>query len=67
MHEFKVRATVVGDAAVAAGMALSLKGTGYFDQTFDIDTVSPGLRHVGAHDAPHGALRQEGAISVVTR
>ncbi|MCP1838792.1 hypothetical protein ACVIHI_008285 [Bradyrhizobium sp. USDA 4524] len=32
-----MRATVVGDAAVAASMALSLE---YFDQTFDIDTVS---------------------------
>jgi hypothetical protein len=38
-HEFTVTATVVGDPTVAAGMGLSLTGTDYFDQTFDIDAV----------------------------
>ena len=32
-------ATVVGDPTVYAGMGLTLYGTGYFDQTYDIDTV----------------------------
>jgi hypothetical protein len=34
-----VSATVVGDPTVYAGMGLTLSGTGYFDQTYDIDTV----------------------------
>jgi prophage tail gpP-like protein len=38
-QELMVRATVVGDPSVAAGMALVLKGTDYFDQSFEIDTV----------------------------
>jgi hypothetical protein len=38
-HELTVSATVVGDPTVNAGMGLSLSGTEYFDQTFDIDTV----------------------------
>ena len=38
-HELTVNATVVGDPSVSAGMGLSLSGTGYFDQVFDIDTV----------------------------
>jgi hypothetical protein len=36
-HE--LTATVVGDPTVAAGMGLSLTGTHYFDQTYDVDTV----------------------------
>lgn len=38
-HELTISATVVGDPAVNASMGLSLSGTDYFDQTFDIDTV----------------------------
>jgi hypothetical protein len=38
-HELTVSATVVGDPTVYAGMGLTLTGTGYFDQTYDIDTV----------------------------
>ena len=38
-HEFTVTATVVGDPTVQAGMGLSISGTDYFDQTFDIDSV----------------------------
>jgi hypothetical protein len=34
-----VRAAVVGDPVVPAGMGLTLTGTDYFDQIFDIDTV----------------------------
>ncbi|MET4483026.1 hypothetical protein ABIB66_007591 [Bradyrhizobium sp. F1.13.3] len=37
-HELTVNATVVGDTAVAAGMALQLTGT-EFDQSFEIDAV----------------------------
>jgi len=39
MHELVVHATVVGDPSVSAGMGLSLSGTEFFDQTFDIDAV----------------------------
>jgi len=37
-HELTVRATVVGDPSVSAGMALQLSGTD-FDQSYDIDAV----------------------------
>ncbi|UGY23712.1 hypothetical protein HU675_0038165 [Bradyrhizobium septentrionale] len=59
-HELKVRATVVGDPAVAAGMGLSLQGTRYYDQTFDIDTVvhefgmSGHTSHITARSAKSG-------------
>ncbi|WP_342711445.1 hypothetical protein AAFG13_06125 [Bradyrhizobium sp. B124] len=55
-----MRATVVGDPAVAAGMGLSLKGTEYFDQSFDIDTVvhdfgmSGHTTHITARSAKEG-------------
>ena len=39
-HELTVSATVVGDPTVYAGMGLQLRGTGYFDQTYDIDTLT---------------------------
>lgn len=39
-HEFTVSATVVGDPTVCAGMSCSVNGTRYFDQTFEIDTVT---------------------------
>jgi hypothetical protein len=39
-HEFKVTATVVGDPSVTAGMGLSVSGTTFFDQTYDIDHTS---------------------------
>ncbi|WP_407146230.1 hypothetical protein [Bradyrhizobium sp. ORS 86] len=38
-HELQVRATVVGDPSVSAGMGLQLTGSTYFDQVFEIDTV----------------------------
>lgn len=59
-HELGVRATVVGDPSVAAGMGLSLTGTQFFDQTFDIDTVHHefGMRghttHITARSAKKG-------------
>ena len=37
-HEFTVRATVVGDPSISAGMGLQLRGTD-FDQLFEIDSV----------------------------
>jgi hypothetical protein len=55
-----VRATVVRDPSVAAGMGLSLTGTTQFDQTFDIDTVHHdfGMRghttHITARAAKKG-------------
>lgn len=59
-HEFTVTATVVGDPSVQAGMSLSLSGTNFFDQSFDIDTVQhdfgmPGhLTHITARSAKQG-------------
>lgn len=59
-HEFTVTSTVVGDPTVRAGMGLSLSGTDYFDQTFDMDTVQhdfgmPGhLTHITARSAKQG-------------
>lgn len=59
-HELKVRASVVGDPTVAAGMGLSLTGTRYYDQTFDIDTVvhdfgmSGHTSHITARSAKSG-------------
>ena len=38
-HKYTVQASVVGDPSISAGMGLQLNGTGYFDQTFDIDSV----------------------------
>jgi hypothetical protein len=40
IHEFKVIATVIGDPSVQAGMGLSINGTGFFDQTYDITHVN---------------------------
>ena len=54
------RATVVGDPNCAAGMGLTLTGTGEFDQTFDIDTVHHNfgmrghLTHITARSAKKG-------------
>ena len=59
-HQLSVRATVVGDPTVAAGMGLSLQGTADFDQTYDIDTVHHefGMRghttHITARSAKKG-------------
>ncbi len=39
MHEMTVNTTVVGDPSVAAGMGLSVSGTDYFDQVYNIDHV----------------------------
>ena len=39
MHELQVHAVVVGDPSVSAGMGLTLSGSLYFDQTYDIDSV----------------------------
>ena len=59
-HEFTVTATVVGDPTVQAGMSLSLSGTDFFDQSFEIDTVqhdfgmSGHLTHITARSAKTG-------------
>jgi hypothetical protein len=59
-HELTVSATIVGDPSVNASMGLSLSGTNYFDQTFDIDTVhhdfgmSGHLTHITARSAKKG-------------
>lgn len=59
-HELKVRATVVGDPAISAGMGLTLSGTEFFDQTFEMDTVHHdfGMRghttHITARSARKG-------------
>lgn len=59
-HELTVVATVVGDPSVSAGMGLSLSGTGFFDQTYDMDTVQhqfgkPGhTTHITARSAKQG-------------
>ncbi len=61
-HELTVSATVVGDPTVNASMGLSLSGTDYFDQTFDIDTVrhdigmSGYLTHITARSAKAGRV-----------
>jgi hypothetical protein len=58
-HELTVRATVVGDPTVAAGMGLSLTGTQYFDQTYDVDTVHHefGMRGYTTHITARAAKR----------
>lgn len=38
-HEFTINATVVGDPSVNVAMGLQLNGTGYFDQTYEMDSV----------------------------
>jgi hypothetical protein len=38
-HELTVHATVVGDPTVNVAMNLQLNGTGYWDQTYEMDTV----------------------------
>lgn len=38
-HEYTVQASVVGDPTIAAGMDLQIKGTGYFDQSYQMDCV----------------------------
>jgi hypothetical protein len=59
-HELTVDATVVGDPSVQAGMSLSLSGTHYFDQIYDIDTVhheigmSGHRTHIVARSAKQG-------------
>jgi hypothetical protein len=59
-HEFTVTATVVGDPSVMAGMELTLSGTDYFDQSFEMDTVqhdfgmSGHLTHITARSAKEG-------------
>jgi hypothetical protein len=59
-HELMVTATVVGDPTVALGMGLSLNGTTYFDQTFDIDDIhhdfgmSGHRTHIVARSAKEG-------------
>jgi hypothetical protein len=61
-HELTVRATVVGDPVVAAGMGLKLTGTEYFDQSFEMDTVHHefGMRghttHITARSAKKGRV-----------
>jgi phage protein D len=46
-HELTVSATVVGDPTVAAGMGLKLSGTGFFDQTYEIDDVQHDIGMTG--------------------
>ena len=53
-------ATVVGDPSVQAGMGLQLSGSNFFDQVFDIDTVTHDfgmgghLTHITARSAGQG-------------
>jgi hypothetical protein len=58
-QEIVVRATVVGDPSVAAGMGLKLTGSKYFDQTYDIDTVHHefGMRGHTTHITARGARK----------
>jgi len=59
-HELTVSATVVGDPSVQAGMGLQLSGSNFFDQVFDIDTVTHDfgmgghLTHITARSAGQG-------------
>ena len=39
-HELTISATVAGDPSVNVAMGLQLNGTGYFDQAYQMDTVS---------------------------
>ena len=39
-HEVKIDAEVVGDPNINVGMGLHLSGTGYWDQVYEMDTVS---------------------------
>jgi hypothetical protein len=38
-HGVKLKATIVGDPTISAGMGVQLNGTGTFDQIFDMDSV----------------------------
>lgn len=51
-----MRATVVGDPSIAAGMSLTLTGTQHFDQSFEMDNGPPRVRHAGPSDTHHGAI-----------
>lgn len=59
-HELTVTATVVGDPDVSAGMGLQLNGTTYYDQVYELETVThvvgmPGhTTHLTARSAKQG-------------
>jgi len=38
-HEYTIQASVVGDPTISAGMDLQINGTGYFDQSYQMDSV----------------------------
>lgn len=40
IHELTINVQVVGDTSIHAGMGLSIHGTSYFDQTYDMDEVT---------------------------
>lgn len=38
-HELRLSASIVGDPTINVAMALTLTGTGYWDQTYEMDTI----------------------------
>ena len=60
IHELTVIATVIGDPAIHAGMGLSVSGTEYFDQTYDMTHVNHNfgmsgyLTHITAQSPKEG-------------
>jgi hypothetical protein len=59
-HEYTIQASVVGDPTIASGMDLQINGTGYFDQSYQMDSIhhefgmSGHTTHITARSAGSG-------------